>query len=330
MRLTFTPLLLWCAVCGHLAAQQAPQYSLYLLNPYAANPAYAGLDNTLVVTGAYRQQWSGLQGAPVTQHINAHLPIYRISSGLGLKVENDVIGAHRTTQALLSYSYQFSLGREAVLSIGVSGGYLQYALDGAKLRAPEGTYAEPGTGGTVFSHNDPRLSEGKIQASTPVGEVGVFLQTKRLELSAAVQPVFAPILRSTGSGDFALTPVRQYLIYGSYQIPVSDNLVVRPAFLMKTDIIETQAEISVAAWWRENTFAGLSYRGFSASARDAVVLFGGLKLNEKTTLAYAFDIPLSPLQSANRGSHELLLRYSLNRPIGTGKLPPIIYNPRFF
>ena len=99
---------------------------------------------------------------------------------------------------------------------------------------------------------------------------------------------------------------------------------------MKTDITETQSEISAAARWHENTFVGFSYRGFSASSRDAAVLFGGLKLNEKTTLAYAFDIPLSPLQSANRGSHELLLRYSLNKPIGMGKLPPIIYNPRFF
>jgi len=294
------------------------------------NPAYAGLDNTLVATGVYRQQWSGLQGAPVTQHVNAHLPIYRISSGVGLKVENDVIGAHRTTQAVLSYSYQLPLGREAVLSLGVGGGYLQYALDGAKLRAPQGTYAEPGTGGGVFSHNDPRLPEGKIQAGAPVVEFGVFLQTPRLELGTAVQPVFAPVLRATSTSDFALTPIRQYLAYASYRISPSDNLEIKPAFLTKTDITETQMEISTSLRWRENIFAGLSYRGFSASARDAAVLFGGFKLNEKTTLAYAFDIPLSPLQAVNRGSHELLLRYSLNKPIGTGKLPPIIYNPRFF
>jgi len=25
-----------------------------------------------------------------------------------------------------------------------------------------------------------------------------------------------------------------------------------------------------------------------------------------------------------------LLRYSLNKPVGVGKLPPVIYNPRFF
>ena len=331
MRLNFAILLLlWCTAYSRLAAQQAPQYSLYLLNPYAANPAYAGLDNTLVATGVYRQQWSSLEGAPVTQHVNAHLPIYRISSGVGLKVENDVIGAHRSTQALLSYSYQIPFGREAVLSIGVSGGYLQYALDGNKLRAPQGTYAEPGSGGGVFTHNDPNLPEGKIQTGALVGEAGVFFQTRQIELGAAVQPVFAPVLKSSSKSDFSLTPVRQYLVYGSYLFSIGDHLTVKPAFLLKSDQIETQAEASGMLRWCENIFAGASFRGFSASARDAAVIFFGFKLNEKTTLGYAFDIPLSPLQSVNRGSHELLLRHSLNKPVGTGKLPPVIYNPRFF
>lgn len=88
-------------------------------------------------------------------------------------------------------------------------------------------------------------------------------------------------------------------------------------------------EISTIFRWKENIFAGASFRGLSSSARDAAVLLGGLRINERTTLAYSFDIPLSALQAANRGSHELLLRYELNKPIGRGKLPPVIYNPRF-
>ncbi|MEO6037162.1 MAG: PorP/SprF family type IX secretion system membrane protein, partial [Saprospiraceae bacterium] len=150
MKYFFTPIIYGCFVVA-LTAQQAPQYSLFMLNPYAANPAYAGLENTLVVTGVYRQQWSGLKGAPLTQHINAHLPLYVIRSGLGLKVENDAIGAHRVTQASASYDYQLELGRNALLSVGVGAGYLQYTLDGDKLRAPQGTYVEPGG---LFDHND--------------------------------------------------------------------------------------------------------------------------------------------------------------------------------
>ena len=324
MRKTITFILL--CVSGWSVAQQAPQYSLYMLNPYAYNPASAGLENSLIVNGVYRQQWSGLKGAPVTQHINAHMPLYVISSGVGLRVDNDVIGAHSVTQAVLSYNYQMELGRNSLLSLGVSGGYLQYALDGSKLRAPEGTYVEP-----VFSHNDVLLSEGTVRAGTPIFEIGVFAQLNKLEIGVAMQPVYAPALRSTTTnGTFRLQTISHYNGSLAYSFDIGDDLTLRPALLVKTDIAETQSEISLVARWRENIFAGASFRGFTKTSKDAAVILAGVKLNEKTILAYAFDIPLSALNVANRGSHELLIRYNLNKQIGAGKLPPVIYNPRFF
>ncbi|MCY7327531.1 MAG: type IX secretion system membrane protein PorP/SprF [Saprospiraceae bacterium] len=327
MKYFFTPIIVYLSFVTAALAQQAPQYSLFMLNPYATNPAYAGLENTLVATGVYRQQWSGLKGGPVTQHINAHLPVYVIHSGVGLKIENDAIGAHRTTQVLLSYNYQIELGRSALLSLGASAGYMQYALDGDKLRAPQGTYAEPGG---IFTHNDDYLPEGKVQAGTPIFEVGVYLQARSLEVGVAIQPVFAPVLQAGSDGSFQLQPVRQYLFSAMYTIGVGENVKVKPSVLLRSDARETQMEFSTLIRWRENIFLGGSFRGFTRTAKDAAVLLAGLKINEKATLAYAFDIPLSPLNTVNRGSHELLLRYSLNQPIGAGKLPPVIYNPRFF
>lgn len=328
MKKLFTPILLLVTSCTTwLCAQQTPQYSLYALNPYALNPAYAGMENTLVATGVYRQQWSNLKGAPQTQHLNMHMPLAMLSSGLGLKIENDIIGAHRTTQALLSYSFHRELGRNAVLSAGISGGYLQYSLDGDKLRAPEGIYGSQ----DPFLHNDPLLPEGRLQVGTPVVEAGIFYQWKDLSISIAAQPVFAPVLEaSQGAADFRLEPLRHFLAAASYRFEIGQRLAIKPAVLVKTDITETQAEISTIIRWRENIFAGASLRGLGSSDRDAFVLLGGLRLNERTTLAYSFDIPLSSLELANRGSHELLLRYELNKPVGTGKLPPVIYNPRFF
>jgi len=319
-----TLILCFCSI-GWLSAQQVPQFSLYTLNPYAHNPAYAGLENTLVATGVYRQQWSGLLGAPATQHINAHLPIYAISSGVGIRIENDVIGAHNTTQAALSYSYQLELNRSVLVSFGLSAGWLQYNLDGTKLRAPEGTYAEPN-----FSHNESVLPISKVSAGAPIFEAGVFLQANKLEAGVSAQPVFATQLKEKGNGAFGLQPVQHYFLYTAYTLPLGENLTLKPSGLVKSDLTETQIEVSAMARWRENTFAGVSMRGFGKSSKDAFVLFIGFKLNEKTTLAYAFDVPRSSLSAAHRGSHELLIRYSLNRPIGVGKLPPVIYNPRFF
>ncbi len=324
MKNYYTVIVYVCSI-GWLAAQQVPQYSLYALNPYAHNPAYAGLENTLVATGAYRQQWSGLAGAPATQHINAHLPVYAISSGVGIRIENDVIGAHNTTQAVLSYSYQMELNRSALLSFGLSAGWLQYNLDGTKLRAPEGTYAEPN-----FSHNESVLPIGKESVGAPIFEAGAFLQLRKWEIGLSAQPVFATKLKEKGNGGWGLNPVQHYFIYAAYMLRMGENLTLKPSGLVKSDLTETQIEISAMARWRENTFAGVSIRGFGNTSKDAAVLFIGFKINEKTTLAYAFDIPISALSAAHRGSHELLVRYSLNKPIGVGKLPPVNYNPRFF
>lgn len=318
------PIVILCSLCS-LDAQQVPQYSLYMLNPYAYNPAYAGLENTLVATGMYRQQWAGLKGAPVSQHANAHLPIYALSSGVGLRLDNDAIGAHNTTQAVVNYSYQIEMGGGQLLSLGLGAGWLQYALDGAKLRAPEGTYAEPS-----FSHNESVLPEGRVRAGAPLFEAGIFLQTKKFDLGVSSQPVFATKLKEAGNGALRIQPVQHYFLYTAYALAFGEDLALKPSFLLKSDLLETQMEASVLARWRDNPFVGVSYRGFGNASQDAAIVLAGLRLNDKTTLAYAFDIPLSALNAANRGSHELLLRYSLNKPIGVGKLPPVIYNPRFF
>jgi type IX secretion system PorP/SprF family membrane protein len=325
MKKLITFLLLYTACCTLTHAQQLSQYSLYMFNPYGYNPAYAGLENTLIANGVYRKQWTNLRGAPETQHFNLHLPVAIIRSGVGLKLENDRIGAHRTTQAMLSYNYQLEIGRTALLAVGIGGGYLQYSLDGDKLRAPEGEYAEPSN----FTHNDQLLPLGKVQAGAPIFEAGVYFLLNRFEAGVSVQPAFAPRLTASGSG-FALQPERHYVFYAAQQLGLSDALMLRPSVLVKSDGVETQYEISATARWQENIFVGGSFRGFTATTRDAAVVFGGLKLNEKVTVGYAYDVPLSALNAVNRGSHEILLRYSLNRPIGNGKLPPVIYNPRFF
>jgi type IX secretion system PorP/SprF family membrane protein len=306
-------------------AQQLPQYSLWQINPYAYNPACAGLEHTLVANAVYRQQWIDLDGAPVTQQVNAHLPLHVIRSGVGLKVENDLIGPHRTTQALVSYNYQMDLGRQGLLSVGLGAGYQQYVLDGSRLRAPRGDYNQG-----VFQHNDPFLPLGRITAGAPVVEMGAYLIVNKLEVGVAAQPVFAPTLQQRSNGAFRLSPRRHYLATASYQIQVSDHLLVKPGLLVKSDVAETQTEVSAIARWKENITAGVGYRGFGRINRDALVLLAGTQLSDKTTLYYAFDLPLSALKATNRGSHEVMLRYFLNRPLGEGRLPPVIYNPRFF
>jgi type IX secretion system PorP/SprF family membrane protein len=304
-------------------AQQLPQYSTWLLNPYMYNPAAAGLENTLVANGVYRKQWVDLDGAPVSQHLDAHLPVYFLSSGAGIKIDNDQIGAHQTTQVLLSWNYHIEKGSN-LISLGLSAGYQQYSLDGNRLRAPQGDYNDPS-----FQHNDQWLPQGRINLGAPVFEFGVFYTNKKWELGLSALPVFAPVVSENTPGTFRLTPERHYLFSGSYQIESGDNLVIQPGLLVKSDFAATQMEVSSMLVWKDKFYGIFAYRGFTPSSKDAVVISGGIRINEKTTAIYAYDVPLSALQATNRGSHEIALRYTLDKQLGVGKLPPVIYNPRF-
>ncbi|MEM9258873.1 MAG: type IX secretion system membrane protein PorP/SprF, partial [Bacteroidota bacterium] len=136
-------LLLLLLAFGFLAeAQQLSRYSMPWLDPVQFNPAYAGLDNSLSVTGSYRTQWAGLPGQPEGQRLSAHLPIYYLSSGFGIEVERDVLGARNLSRFGASYNYQLVRGA-AVWSLGVSARFQQLTLDGGALRTPDGVYEDP-------------------------------------------------------------------------------------------------------------------------------------------------------------------------------------------
>ena len=58
-----------------LSAQQDPQYTQYMYNTVAINPAYAGNRGVTSIVGLHRSQWVGLDGAPRTQSLSIHSPI---------------------------------------------------------------------------------------------------------------------------------------------------------------------------------------------------------------------------------------------------------------
>ena len=115
-----------------LFSQQVPQSSLYRFNNFGFNTAVAGVDGLLSVNADLRRQWLGLEGAPATQYINAHLPVYFTKGGFGLEVKNTTIGVTRNLRASLAYNQILNIGENTLLSVGISGGIDQHTFDGAE------------------------------------------------------------------------------------------------------------------------------------------------------------------------------------------------------
>ena len=318
MKQLFTALILFC-FCFAVQAQQAPQYSLYMFNKLNYNPAYAGLDHSLSATGIYRKQWQGLEGSPTTQSFNVHMPLYIIGGGIGINLENDVLGAERLSTASLAYSWQRNLGN-GILSAGLSGGIVQRMLDGSKLRTPDGNYLED-----VPDHADNILPIGTETAIVPSFSAGAYYQTERFEVGIAARNLAE---QSAKLGLLNLKLNRHYFFNFGLNFDISRSLSIHPSLLLKSDFIQTQAEISTIVRYNDNIFAGASFRGYNTNSMDAVVIMAGFKLSEKITLAYAYDLTLSDLSVVSNGSHEIMLNYNLNKRIGAGQPPRIIYNPR--
>ena len=326
MKKIFTFLILLSCIYT-MNAQQSPQYSLYMLNKYGINPAYGGLDNSLSVTGVVRKQWVNLEGSPFTQQLNVHMPLYLLRGGIGISLENDILGATRNTSAMVSYNYWVPVSKTSLFSVGISAGIIQRALDGSKLRAPDGEYSET-TGAN--NHNDNRIPIGLETAIAPTVNGGIYFQSKRLDLGfSAINLLENDLKFKYTEGQTDILQKRHYMLFAATNFEIGSMIEIMPSILLKSDITQNQAELSTIIRYNGNVFGGASVRGYDKVTLDAVVFIAGMKINDKTMLAYSYDLTLSDLNNVSDGSHEITINYNLNKPIGGGVPPPIIYNPRF-
>ena len=251
-----------------------------------------------------------------------------LSGGVGFEFENETLGNWQQNKAMLAYNFQMPLGNSGILSLGLSGGILQRTLDGTKIITPEGIY-----GPSTPFHNDPTLPQIKETGTTLAFNFGAFYQGEKLEVGLSAMNLTEQVVGLTKQEvDLTVTsfkPERTYFFYTGYNFDISQNLTLNPSTLVKSTISQTQIDFSVIVKYNDNIFLGASFRGYNSENIDAVVLIAGFKLSEKITLTYAYDLSLSRLNTVNNGSHEILINYNLGKPIGKGKPPKIIYNPRF-
>ncbi len=306
-----------------IMAQEVPQYTLSAYNPFSYNPAYSGLGQSLEANGTFRKQWVELAGSPMTQNLNIHMPIHYLSSGIGLKIENDLIGVLRNTKVALAYSYHMKIGDKLKISLGASGGIMQMALDGSKLLAPEGNYDE-----NIIDHQDGLLPEMKVSGMTYDVDAGIYLKTSKLDFGISALHLTESKI-NYGVDNLTNFAFRRHFIgFAGYKINFNNSITLRPFLIIKTDLVESQLDFSTFIEYKEHFLLGIGYRGYNKTTQDATYFAGGMKLSKNWKILYSYDLSLSSLKQVNQGSHEIMLKYTLNKEIGKGRLPKIIYNPR--
>jgi len=299
-------------------SQQTPQWTQYVLNQYAINPAYAGLDRSLSVTAALRSQWTQLDGAPSTQMLSGHVPLYFLSGAAGMMLVNDNLGPFKRTGISGSYNYVLD-APIGLISAGFRIGVQQVTIDGRQLITPGGVYQD-----NVIDHRDPRLLADLQTGYSPTWSMGLFYAKDLLEVGIAIDNLG----NTSEAGASTFNEKTVFSLYGAYQLGITEILAIEPNILLKTDGSSSQLDIGILAHY-DQFLGGFSFRGYNANTVDALGVVAGVRVSKNVRVSYSFDLGLSDLRPYHDGTHEFLINYNLNKPIRTGELPRIIYNPRY-
>jgi type IX secretion system PorP/SprF family membrane protein len=301
-----------------LKSQQRPQYSQYMLNKYAENPAYGGMERSLSFFTSYRDQYTSFPGNPVTLYAGADLPVYRWLGAVGGMIQYQRIGVASHTQVKCSYNRVFGT-QTGFLSIGARVGLSHTAFNGGGIITPEGSYEG------VFDHNDPTLSVLPFSGLGFTFESGAYFYAADWEAGLVVSNLPAP---GYAAGDASYKPAMSAGLFGLYKYRLNEALEILPSVMLKGDPGVLQTDLGVLVRFQTDLMTGISVRGFNARSLDGLVVTVGTQLGKKYQVWYSYDAGISDLRRFNQGSHEITLSFNLQKTIGIGLPPNIIYNPR--
>ncbi|AUP81543.1 PorP/SprF family type IX secretion system membrane protein [Flavivirga eckloniae] len=285
-------------------AQQDPQYTQYMYNTMSVNSAYAGQRDALSVTGLYRTQWVGIDGAPKTITFGAHSPLRNNRLGLGLNVVSDKLGPASETNVDVNFSYTIPVDeiRKIEFSFGIKAGFHMLDTDWSK---------------GVFQYPD-RVFNDNLSLFSPTIGAGMYLHSEKWYLGLSV-PNFFSTDHYDGIEESVATERLHYFLIAGYVFDVSENVKLKPATLVKAvsgaPII---ADLSLNALFNEKITLGVGYRW-----DDSFSGLAGFQISDELFIGYAYDLTTTKLNSYNSGSHEIMLRFEL-KPVGR------ILSPRFF
>jgi type IX secretion system PorP/SprF family membrane protein len=306
--LAFSTFVVCCSLTS--IAQQDAQYTQYMYNTISVNPGYAGSRDVLSLTGLYRTQWVGLEGAPKTMTFSGHTPLRNEKLGLGVSIVRDQIWIQDETYLDIDLSYTISTSDTGQLAFGIKGGAHLLNIDFRKT-SPENT-----------TDDDFDLSNNVDNKFSPNVGFGIYYYTDRFYLGYS-----APTLLRTKYYDndvnsisyLAKDRVNHYLIAG-YVFDLNADLKLKPAVLFKAvQGAPLQADLSGNLLLNDKLTLGLAYR-WDAALSGLI----GFQLSEGLMIGYAYDWETTELNNYNSGSHEIILRYELISSKGG------IISPRFF
>jgi type IX secretion system PorP/SprF family membrane protein len=260
-----------------------------MYNTPLVNPAYAGSRETITAFLLHRNQWVGLEGAPVTNNFSINMPVGDSNFGVGLNFVNDEIGPVSENEISADLAYFIQVSENYKLSLGLKGTANLFQLDVNKLR--------------IFDPSDPQFQNVDTEFSPNVG-AGLYLFSDKTYFGLSIPNFFESYRYNDNNVEITKEKMHFYFIAG-HVFTISPNIDFKPAVLSK--IVEgapLQADVTANFLFFDKLTLGAAYR-WDAS----VSALAGFQISDSWFIGYGYDLETTKLSNYNSGSHEIFLRY---------------------
>jgi type IX secretion system PorP/SprF family membrane protein len=313
------------AICSMLIngfiakAQQEAQFTQFMYNKLAVNPAFAAARRTASVTGIYRNQWMGFKGRPVTQVLSFDAPFLSNRGGIGVTVSNQKAGVMGMTTGSLAYSYDIFNTKSTSLRIGLMGAMRRYAID---LSDPT-LYVRDGGDQALQLNGIQTVMAGNIGA-------GLYFDYKDFYVGMSAPYLYRNFLATesnVASPDQMAREQSHFYAMAGGLFKMSQMWHFKPAVMFKyVKNAPWSMDINASVMYNYRFSGGISYRIGESGLGDSVDALTFFQVTPQLGFGLGYDYSLSQLQKYNKGGAELLMRYDFGGSRNGGDLS----NPRFF
>lgn len=278
-----------------VSAQQLPQYTQYMLNEFAINPAVAGKEEYADVRSNNRYQWVGITDAPRTYMLSVHGPMKFKNMGLGLNLFTDIVGPTRRVGLNLSYAYHIKLNEETKVSLGLTAGVLQWGIDGHKLQ--------------LHDSGDDNLLVQYQTTYVPDFGAGVLVYHKKYYIGISVPQLYQSKINLYPGVDSKSKLVTHFNVNGAYKFDLGEDFKIEPSFILKyATPAPLKLDVGVRAIYKEQVWLGAAYRH-----RDAITALVGYLYKNYLMIGYSYDITTTNIRNYTTGTHEIMLGLRFSR-----------------
>jgi type IX secretion system PorP/SprF family membrane protein len=279
--------------CKYSMAQQDAMFTHYMFNTLAVNPAYAGSRDALTVTALHRSQWVGFEGAPQTQTLTMHTPIFNKKLGIGLSVLNDKIGPLKSTTTYIDFSYTLKIDDKSKLAFGLKGGGSIFQAKFTSLELDEA--------------DDNNFQENISSKLLPNFGFGMYYHRERFYAGVSTPKLLENGLKADKQNPIVTSiEKRHYFFIMGAVTRLSSDVEFKPTTFVKvTDGAPLEVDLTGSFIIKNQLLLGAGYR-----TGDAVSALLGYHINNRLYAGYSFDWSFGIATSKyNAGSHEIMIRY---------------------